>query len=159
MMTDSARQREAPEQVGTVATANDMTKEEYVRLADFRAALRQLARQTELEVRTVGLTPQQYQLLLAIKGMPRRDWLNISELAERLQIRHNAVIGLVNRAEARGLVRRIQDADHADRRVVQVHLTQEGERQMTTLAMALHEERLRVRATMEALGAGIGANT
>src|SRR5579859_6987051 len=74
-----------------------LSKRDYERLAELRHALRRFARYTELESRRVGDTPQQYLLLLAVKGFPGRDWANITELAERLQIRHNAVIGLVNR--------------------------------------------------------------
>jgi DNA-binding MarR family transcriptional regulator len=132
-------------------TGAALSQREFEQLASFRHALRLFARNTELEARRVGLTPQQYQLLLAIKGFPGREWANISELAERLQIRHNAVIGLVNRAEERELVVRRQDADRADRRVVQIHLTPEGERVLQVLASALHDERLRVRAAIEAL--------
>lgn len=131
----------------------ELTKEEYERLANFRYSLREFARATELEVRRAGLTPQQYLLLLAIKGFPGRDWANISELAERLQIRHNAVIGLVNRAESRDLVRRVQDADRSDRRVVQIHLTSEGEVVLQRLTSALRGERVRVRLAMAAIEA------
>lgn len=131
----------------------ELTKKEYERLANFRYSLREFARTTELEVRRAGLTPQQYLLLLAIKGFPGRDWANISELAERLQIRHNAVIGLVNRAETRGLVRRLQDADRSDRRVVHIHLTDEGEVVLRQLTSALRGERARVRAAVAAIEA------
>lgn len=131
----------------------ELTKQEYERLANFRYSLREFARTTELEVRRAGLTPQQYLLLLAIKGYPGRDWANISELAERLQIRHNAVIGLVNRAETRGLVRRAQDADRGDRRVVQIHLTSDGEVLLQRLTSALRGERLRVRLAAAAIEA------
>jgi DNA-binding MarR family transcriptional regulator len=127
-----------------------LSKHEYEILATFRHSLRRLARQTELEARKVGLTPQQYQLLLAIKGYPGREWANISELAEHLQIRHNAVIGLVNRAEARHLVHRVLDADRADRRTVQIHLSAEGEDLLRVMAAALAGERRRVRETVEA---------
>lgn len=123
----------------------DLTKQEFERLAALRHALRRFAWQTELEARKAGLSPQQYQLLLAIKGFPGREWANISELAERMQIRHNAIIGLVNRGEANGLVRRVQEADQADRRIVRVYLTEEGERVLRSLAQALHAERQRLR--------------
>ena len=128
-----------------------LTKPEYERLATFRYALRRLARQTELEARRVGLSPQQYLLLLNIKGFPERDWASITELAERLQIRHNAVIGLVNRAEERGLVSRRQDPEASDRRVVQVHITTEGDLLLQRMAKALHTERERVRQAIHAL--------
>src|SRR5947209_958046 len=83
-----------------------LSDQDYAQLADFRATLRSLVRQTELEAQKLGLTPQHYHLMLAIKGFPGRDWANIGELAERLQIRHNAAIGLIKRAVARGLVAR-----------------------------------------------------
>ncbi|HKT37282.1 MAG TPA: MarR family transcriptional regulator [Ktedonobacterales bacterium] len=122
-----------------------LTKAEYERLANLRYVLRRFARLTELEARKVNLTPQQYQLLLAIKGFPGRDWVSITELAERLQIRHNAVIGLVNRAVQRGLVRREHDPEHPDRRIVKVSLTPEAEGCLRKLAAALRSERQRVR--------------
>lgn len=124
---------------------SDLSGDEYEQLARFRHQIRQLFRQTELEAAKHGISPQQYQMLLIIKGFPDRDWANITEIAERLQVRHNAVIGLVNRAEARGLVERRQGADRADRRTVRVTLTPEGERVLETLVDALHEERQRVR--------------
>lgn len=126
-----------------------LSKTDYERLANFRYALRRLARQTELEAREVGLSPQQYLLLLNIKGFPGRTWANITELAERLQVRHNAVIGLVNRAEERGLVTRQQDPDASDRRVVQIHLTTTGETLLHRMARALHDERELVRKAIE----------
>jgi DNA-binding MarR family transcriptional regulator len=131
--------------------ATDLSASEYEQLANFRYTLRQLVRQTELEAHAVGLTPQHYHLLLAIKGFPGREWANIGELAERLQIRHNAVIGLVNRAEARGLVTRRQDEQRSDRRTVRVTLTPEGEQVLGGLVAALREERLRVQAAAQAL--------
>lgn len=152
MPTDAAKTRRALSSADT-KDLPELTKEEYERLATFRYSLREFARATELEVRRAGLTPQQYLLLLAIKGFPGREWANISELAERLQIRHNAVIGLVNRAETRGLVRRVQDADRSDRRVVQIHLTSEGEVVLLRLTSALRGERVRVRLAVAAIEA------
>ncbi|WIG59923.1 MAG: hypothetical protein OJF49_002671 [Ktedonobacterales bacterium] len=128
-----------------------LTKQEYERLAEFRYELRRYLRQTELEARKLDLTPQHYQLMLAVKGFPGRDWANITELAERLQIRHNAVIGLVNRAEARGLLERRPDSNGGDRRIVEIHLTEQGEQALLQLASALHDERARMRSAMAAL--------
>lgn len=133
--------------------AGQLDKADFERLAELRHALRRFARQTELEARQRGVSPQQYLLMLAIKGFPGRDRANITELAERLQVRHNAVIGLVNRAESHGLVARIQDADRADRRVVLVKLTPGGERLLQAMAEALRNERARVRAAVEAVNA------
>jgi DNA-binding MarR family transcriptional regulator len=98
--------------------------EELRQLAWFRYRLRCFLRFSEHVARSSGITPQQHQLLLGVAGYTGRDWATISELAEFLQARHNAVVGLVQRAAARGLVRKIQG--EKDRRYVKVHLTRKG---------------------------------
>lgn len=128
-----------------------VSKVEIEGVASLRYALRQFSRKTEVEARRVGITPQQYFLLLAIKGFPGRETANITELAERLQVRHNAVIGLVNRAEERDLVRREPNGPGEDRRVVQVRVTPEGEEIIQRLAHALRDERRRVAAAAQAM--------
>lgn len=125
-----------------------LSKGEFELVADFRYSLRCLLRQTELEAAKLGITPQHYQLMLAVKGFPGREWANITELAERLQVRHNAVIGLVNRAEARGLLERRHDQTPGDRRVVQVHVTPAGEEVLGQLTAVLRAERERVSAAV-----------
>jgi DNA-binding MarR family transcriptional regulator len=79
---------------------------------------------SEQVARSLNITPQQHQLLLGVAGYTGRGWATISELAEFLQGRHNAVVGLVQRAVERGLVRKIQG--EKDRRFVKVHLTRRG---------------------------------
>jgi DNA-binding MarR family transcriptional regulator len=59
-----------------------------------------------------------------VAGYTGRGWATISELAEFLQGRHNAVVGLVQRAVEHGLVRKAQG--EKDRRFVKVHLTRKG---------------------------------
>ena len=94
------------------------------RLAWFRYRVRRFLHFSEQVARACGITPQQHQLLLGVAGYTGRGWATISELAEFLQARHNAVVGLVQRAEEHGLVRKIQGAQ--DRRFVKVHLTSKG---------------------------------
>ena len=94
------------------------------RLAWFRYRVRCFLRFSERVSRTCGITPQQHQLLLGVAGYTGRGWATISELAEFLQGRHNAVVGLVQRAVERGLVRKAQG--EKDRRFVKVHLTRKG---------------------------------
>lgn len=130
-----------------------LSKADYEALANLRYAVRRFSRQTEITARRFGSTPQQYLLLLAIKGFPGREWASITELAERLQIRHNAVIGLVNRAEERGLVTRKQDPNSTDRRVVEIHLSPAAEALLRRMALALEEERQQVRLALEDLHA------
>ena len=62
--------------------------------------------------------------MLGVAGYTGRGWATISELAEFLQERHNAVVGLAQRAARRGLVRK--DHPGRDRRVVRVRLTRRG---------------------------------
>lgn len=94
------------------------------RLAWFRYRVRCFLRFSERVARSSGITPQQHQLLLGVAGYTGRGWATISELAEFLQARHNAVVGLVQRAAERGLVRKTHG--ERDRRYVKVHLTRKG---------------------------------
>jgi len=110
------------------------------RLAWFRYNLRRFLRFSERATREHGLTPQQYVLLLGIAGYTGRGWATISELAEFLQERHNAVVGLVQRAARKGLVRK--DQRGRDRRFVRVRLTRQGALALHSLA-SLHLEELK----------------
>jgi DNA-binding MarR family transcriptional regulator len=113
-------------------------------LAQFRYQIRQFLRFSENAARTAGVTPQQQQLMLGVAGFTGKGWANISDLAEFLQERHNAVVELVNRAARAGLVRR--EALASDRRVVRVELTPRGRSILMRLS-ALHRKELeRIRA-------------
>jgi len=112
-------------------------------LAQFRYALRKFLRFSELAARQCGVTPQQHQLMLGIRGYTGRGAATISELAEFLQERHHSVVGLVERAVQSGLVSRAQDA--ADRRVVNVSLTPSGEEVLLKLTRMHYEEAKRLR--------------
>jgi DNA-binding MarR family transcriptional regulator len=116
------------------------------RLAWFRYSLRQFLRFSERAARDCGVTPQQHQLLLGIAGYTGREWATIGELAEFLQERHNAVVGLVERAAGRGLVRKMHGA--TDRRFVRVHLTAKGESVLARLSHLHEAERARLAARM-----------
>ncbi|MCZ7569563.1 MAG: MarR family transcriptional regulator [Ardenticatenaceae bacterium] len=117
-----------------------MSNAEYEALAAFRYALRQFLRFSEEAAQAVGVTPQQHQALLAIKGFPGRDRVRIGELAERLQIQHHSAVGLVNRLETQDLV--IREPDSTDRRQVYVTLTPRGAEMLERLSAA-HKEELR----------------
>jgi DNA-binding MarR family transcriptional regulator len=110
------------------------------RLAWFRYNLRRFLRFSERATHEHSLTPQQYLLLLGIAGYTGRGWATISELAEFLQERHNAVVGLVQRAGRKGLVRK--DQRGRDRRFVRVRLTRKGASALNSLA-ELHLEELK----------------
>lgn len=119
---------------------NGVTDAEYAMLAEFRYALRQFQRFSEEAAHAVGLTGQQHQALLAIKGFPDRDRVTVGELAERLQIRHHSAVGLVDRLVAQGLVAR--EPGEQDRRRVLVGLTGRGAALLEQLSVA-HREELR----------------
>jgi DNA-binding MarR family transcriptional regulator len=117
-----------------------LTKQDFEALARFRFGIRRYLRFSEETVRSHGVTPQQYQLMLALKGFPGRDWAVVRELADRLQLRHHSVVELVNRAQSQGLVDRTGDPD--DARAVRVVLTDQGEQLLGRLS-ALHRDELR----------------
>ena len=125
---------------GRRPSSEPLTKSEFEALARFRFGIRRYLRFSEEAVRSLGLTPQHYQLLLALKGFPDREWATVGELADRLQLRHNSVVELVNRAERQGLVRRSSHPD--DARAVRVLLTPDGEELLKRLG-PLHRDELR----------------
>lgn len=120
--------------------------DEIRNLAWFRYNLRKFLRFSEKAARQCGVTPQQHQLMLGVAGYTGRGTATVSELAEFLQERHNSVVGLVERAAQRGLVRKEHDTH--DRRYVLVSLTSEGEQILARLT-ELHKEE--VKAAREAL--------
>jgi DNA-binding MarR family transcriptional regulator len=122
------------------AGSTPLTKQDFEALARFRFGIRRYLRFSEETVRSHGLTPQHYQLLLALKGFPDREWATVRELAERLQLRHHSVVELINRAQKQGLVDRAGHPD--DARAVRVLLTEDGDRILARLG-ALHRAELR----------------
>lgn len=117
-----------------------VTQAEYESLAALRYSLRQFLHFSEEAAHGVGLTPQQHQALLAIKGFPGRDRINIGELAERLQLRHHSAVGLADRLARKKLVRRQRDA--TDHRQAYLTLTARGQALLEQLSAA-HKEQLR----------------
>ncbi len=117
-----------------------ISKADYETLASFRYAVRQFLHFSEEVAESVGLTPQQHQALLAIRGFPGRDRVTVGELAERLQIRHHSAVGLVDRLVTQQLVTR--EAAENDRRQVYVALTSRGLSILEQLS-AVHRAELR----------------
>jgi DNA-binding MarR family transcriptional regulator len=128
----------------------------YRALAEFRYQIRRFLNVSEQGARAAGLEPQQYLLLLALRGLPEGKQATILTLAERLQLRHHSVVGLIDRLEKRGLVRRVQGKE--DRRKVLISLTTRGEQILDHLARKrLAELRATGPELVRALGAVIGA--
>ncbi|MFZ1399281.1 MAG: MarR family transcriptional regulator [Candidatus Promineifilaceae bacterium] len=122
--------------------AQPISKKEYEMLASFRYALRQFQRFSETAVRQAGITPKQHQALLAIAGFPNQDQITVSELAERLQVRHHSVVGLVNRLVIQELVKR--EPGEVDRREVYISLTPQGNEILAQLSTTHRQELRRI---------------
>jgi DNA-binding MarR family transcriptional regulator len=116
-----------------------LTKAEYETLAAFRYALRKFLHFSESAAQAAGITPQQHQALLAIKGFPGRSEVNVGELAERLQLRHHSTVGLIDRLVVEKLVARVPSNE--DRRKVLIGLTRLGDDTLERLS-ALHRKQL-----------------
>lgn len=108
-------------------------------LARFRYRLRLFLRFSERAARAEGVTPQQHQLLLGVAGFTGEASATISELAEFLQERHNAVVGLVERAVQGGLV--TKEVVARDHRFVRVQLAPRGKAILDRLS-ELHRKEL-----------------
>ena len=119
-----------------------LTDAEYTLLLELRTALRRFLAWSEHQAQTSGLTGTQHQLLLAVRGHPQPKAPNIGELAAHLLLRHHSVVGLVDRTETAGLVRRVTDPD--DHRVVRVVLTAEGSDALGHLTASHLEELARL---------------
>ncbi|HZZ92716.1 MAG TPA: MarR family transcriptional regulator [Usitatibacter sp.] len=113
---------------------------EYDMLAAFRYSLRQFLSFSEQAAGEVGLTPQQYQALLAVRAHRGEPPLTIAGLAREMLVRHHSAVGMVDRLEEQGLVRREPSTD--DRRKVGIRLTARGQRVFDRLA-AVHRRELR----------------
>ena len=111
-------------------------------LAELRHSLRQFLRFSEEQALAAGVTPQQHQALLAIKGFPGRDHITVGELAERLQILPHSAVGLANRLVLEKYVRRVPNEN--DRRQVNLTLTERGEEMLAKLSFAHHEQLRRI---------------
>lgn len=93
-------------------------------LAEFRYELRRFLHFSENAAAEEGLHPQQHQLLLQVAGAADGAVVTIAYAAERLGLRHNSVVELVNRSETEGLLVRV--ADPEDQRRALLRITRKG---------------------------------
>lgn len=100
------------------------SRDEYESLAEFRYHLARFLRHRKDTALAEGLQPQQYELLLAVSGLPPGTEPTIKEIAAQLCLEHHTVVELADRMEKRGLLAR--RASLADRRVVLLDLTRTG---------------------------------
>jgi DNA-binding MarR family transcriptional regulator len=102
----------------------NLDTEDYRALAEFRYQIRRFLAVGEEIAHSARLQPQQYTMLLMLRGLPAGQEPTILVLAERLQIRHNSAVELANRLAKRGLIRR--DRSQSDSRKVLLQLTNKG---------------------------------
>jgi len=135
-------------------SADTIAKDHYELLASLRYRLRRFLQFSGEAAVAAGLTPQQHQALLAIKGFPGRECVSIGELAERLQVKHHSAVGLVDRLVGRQLVRRVPS--QADRRRVEISVTAKGEALLRRLSAAhlaeLREQGPELRRLLKLIG-------
>lgn len=132
--------------------ATEVTTAEYRALAELRHHIRHFVREGDSVARAVGLEPQQYLLLLAIRGLPEDAEATIRVLADRLALKHHSMVELIDRLETHGYVRRTRSRD--DRRRVLVSLLPRGEKLLEQVARHRIEE---LRTTGTALVNAISA--
>jgi DNA-binding MarR family transcriptional regulator len=120
-------------------------------LAEFRYELRRFLRFSESAALKEGLHPQQHQLLLQVAGAPEGTIVTIGYAADRLGLRHNSVVELVDRSEREGLLVRI--ADENDKRRAILRTTRKGATVLARLsgvhALELNEQAPRLAHALE----------
>ena len=120
------------------------SQHDYQALAELRYLLRKFLRFSKDFLRAQSdLNPEQYEALLAIKAFEAPEPLTISQLSERLQVKHHSAVNIVDRLVGRKLIRR--HASERDRRERHLELTPAGERLIQEL-VAVHHKELRQRS-------------
>jgi DNA-binding MarR family transcriptional regulator len=116
----------------TYGVAKEITTAEYRALSELRHLIRKFVRDGDAVAQAAGLEPQQYLLLLAIRGLPEGEEATIRSLADRLALKHHSAVELIDRLELHGYVRRSRSRD--DRRRVLVSLLPRGEKLLEQVA-------------------------
>ena len=112
--------------------AAKITTEDYRSLSELRYRIRHFLRDGDAVACAAGLEPQQYLMLLTIRGLPQGHTATIRTLAERLALKHHSAVELVDRLESHGYVHR--NRAPTDRRAVLVSLLPRGERVLENVA-------------------------
>lgn len=123
---------------GSRFTRKVMRDADYEALAQFRFQVRSFLAFSEAAAQRQGLTPQQHQALLGIKGFVRPGPATVGDVARFLLIRHHSAVELINRMAKLGLINRV--ADPEDARRVRLKLTRKGEQKLLALSRANLDE-------------------
>ena len=136
-----------PSGANLTATNGRPSPAEYRAAAALRAGLRQFSQASDRVLQKHGLTPERYELLLAIKGTEHaNERATVSELTAALGVAQSSVTQLVRRVEDAGLLYR--EVSTSDARVRYLRLTKLGERQLAKSVAGLREERAQLRSVL-----------
>ncbi|HKX92129.1 MAG TPA: helix-turn-helix domain-containing protein [Sphingomicrobium sp.] len=113
-----------------------------------RAELRAFAHFTEQVTSGAGLTPQQHQILLALRASDGGT-LTIGELATTMLLKPHSISGMADRLAALGLVERVRA--ERDRRRVHLRLTKKADDVLASLGQAHKAELRRIRPLLSSL--------
>ncbi len=127
----------------------DLNNADYQRLARFRFALRKFLHFSEDAAREAGLSPQQYQALVAIRGFDGSKPATVGDLSKRLLIEHHSAVGLVDRLVEAGLL--VRQREEADNRRVALLLTDKAETLLSSLTLSHRDELRRLLPLMKPL--------
>jgi DNA-binding MarR family transcriptional regulator len=120
-------------------SGNTQDTVDYEALAQFRYRLRLFLAFSDMKAKNAGITSQQYQALLAVKGSSSQSPMFVGELSRLLLIKHHTAVELVDRMVKLGLLQRTVDAH--DKRRVLVTLTKRGQSLLQRVA-AIHFKHL-----------------
>lgn len=132
--------------------AEKITDTEYRALGELRYLIRRFVQEGDVTAKQAGLEPQQYLLLLAIRGLPEGQEATISALADRLSLRHHSTVELIDRLESHGFVKRMRGKE--DRRQVLVGLQPRGAK---LLEKVVEQRIIELRSNGRALVAAISS--
>jgi DNA-binding MarR family transcriptional regulator len=129
-------------------SGHELTDAEYAALADFRRTLRQFQAFSEERAVDFGLTPQQHQVLLTIRGAAPKP-VSIGYVAERLFVKPHSASGLIVRLETLGLIAR-RPSPHDGRQAL-LELTPKAREILERLSAVHRDEIVRMRPMLKQL--------
>jgi DNA-binding MarR family transcriptional regulator len=132
-----------------------VTSSDYRALAELRYQVRRFLSESDHAARRIGLEPQQYLLLLMLRGLPDGIAPSVRVLAERLGLKHNSTVELINRMEARGYVQRSRNP--RDGRQVLILIASPGQKLLERVAgQRINDVRSRGAELVDAMAALVG---
>lgn len=125
-----------------------LNDEDYAALAGFRFELRRFASFSEKAAVDAGLTAQQHQAMLTIRGAEHSRML-VGDLAEQLMLKPHSTSELVRRLEEHGLI--LRRSGSIDRREVHIELTPRARELLASLSVSHRAELRRLRPLLQRL--------